>query len=435
VELNTAYRDSVTALESLQRRGMKLGLERTHALLAALGDPQRGLSGVLVAGTNGKGSVCALLDSMVRAAGLRSVLLTKPHLVSWRERVVVDGEPVSTQAFARLIDTTLAAASRLGPDGGGVTVFEAITAAGIVAAREAQPDVLICEVGLGGRLDSTNVLDLGVAVVTTVAFDHRQQLGDDLTVIAAEKAAIIKPGNHVITAAVEPALTVVVDAAARVGAVSTVVVDGTVAGSAEDLGDRGVAITWDGIRLESPLLGGFQATNLAVAAATAGALRSRGIAIDEASTARGAASVRWPGRMQWIEGRPPLLVDGCHNTAAVRAMVAALQPLRAGRRTVVVFGAMADKDIDDMLDWLRPAADEVVFTAPAESRAVAPAELARRWGGTTRVAASVAEAILDARAIAGPSGLVVACGSLYVAGEALAAAATTGAATGLSAWE
>nr|MDQ2961066.1 Mur ligase family protein [Candidatus Dormibacteraeota bacterium] len=396
VELSTAYRDSVRALETLEGRGIKLGLERTEALLTALGDPHRGLVGVLVAGTNGKGSVCALVDSMVRAAGLRSVLLTKPHLVSWRERVVVDGEPVSKATFSRLIDTTLDAGSGLGPDRGGITVFEAITAAGILAAHEAQPDVLVCEVGLGGRLDSTNVLDLGVAVVTTVAFDHRQQLGDDLAGIAAEKAAIIKPGNDVVTAATEPARTVVLDAASRVGAASTTVVEGTGEGFAESLGTRGVAVTWNGTRLQSPLLGGFQATNLATAAAVASALRSRGVPVDEESTVRGAASVCWPGRMQWVDGRPPLLVDGCHNTAAVTAMVAALASLREGRRTVVVFGAMADKDIDDMLDELRPIADEVVFTAPAEARAVAPAELARRWRGASLVAPTVRDALWEA---------------------------------------
>lgn len=432
LELNPGYLESVGALEALEGRGMRLGLERTEALLGELGNPHRGLRGVLVAGTNGKGSVCALIESMARAAGLRTVLLTKPHLVSWRERIVIDGAPVSPGAFADLVDTTLAAAARLGPGHGGVTLFEAITAAGILAARRARPDVLVCEVGLGGRLDSTNVLDLGVAVITNIALDHRQQLGSDLAGIAAEKAAIIKRGNDVVTAAAEPARRVIVEAAASVGAAAMVALDAGPPPGLEDLGRRGVAVTVDGLRLEAPLPGAFQGGNLAVAAAAVQALARRGAAIDGGAMVDGAAAVRWPGRMQWLEGNPPLLVDGCHNPAAVLAMVEAVRGLRVAR-PVVVFGAMADKEIAAMLAALRPLAAAIVFAAPAAPRAIAAAELARRWGPAALTAPTVAGAIEAARALAGPDGLVVACGSLYVAGEALLAAAVTGTATGLPA--
>ncbi len=421
--LTLDYAGALAALAALEGRGMKLGLERIEALLASLGHPQRGLRGVLVAGTNGKGSVCALVDSMARAAGLRTVMLTKPHLLSWCERIAIDGRPIAEQGFADLVARVLDAATTVSGAHGSPTVFEVVTAAGILAARDADPDIVICEVGLGGRLDSTNVLDLGVAVVTGIAIDHVAELGHDIAGIAAEKAAIIKPANDVVTGADGVALDVVRRAADRAGAASLAAVGTELPWRGEELGRAGITVDIDDppLHLESPLIGGFQQRNLAVAAHTARVLRRRGASIPEASIAAGAATVRWPGRMQWIEGSPPLLVDGCHNTEAVAAMTAAAIPLCEGHRVVAVFGAMADKEVDGMLDALRPLTGDVVFAAPATPRAAAAADLARRWGAGATTAASVAAGLGAARRAAGPDGVVVACGSLYVAGEALEA--------------
>jgi dihydrofolate synthase/folylpolyglutamate synthase len=415
------YAGALAAIDGLEGVGMKLGLERTEALLGELGDPHRGLRGVLVAGTNGKGSVCALVESMARAAGLRTVLLTKPHLMSWRERIALDGEPVAEQRFADLIAAVLAAASRLSGGLASPTAFEVLTAAGIVAARDADPDVLICEVGLGGRLDSTNVLDLGVAVVTGIAVDHRAQLGDDIAGIAAEKAAIIKPGNDVVTGAAGVALAVVRAAADRAGAASFAAVGTDLVWHGEERGRDGVAVEIGDppLRLATPLIGAFQERNLAVAAQVARVLNHRGVPIPDAAVGRGAESVVWPGRMQWIPGSPALLVDGCHNTEAVAAMTAAARPLCAGRRTVVVFGAMADKELDAMLAALRPLGAQLILTAPATERAADPALLASLWGADAAVEPGVGAALARARRQAGDEGVVVACGSLYVAGEAL----------------
>ena len=417
------YAGAVAALGRLEGRGMKLGLEGIEALLAALGQPQRGLRGVLVAGTNGKGSVCALVESMARVAGHRTVMLTKPHLLSWCERIAVSGEPVPEQRFADLIARVLDAAARIEGDLGSPTVFEVVTAAGVLAAAEAQPDVLVCEVGLGGRLDSTNVLDLGVAVVTGIALDHREQLGDDVSAIAAEKAAIIKPGNDVVTAAEGEALGVIRAAAERARADSFTVVGGDAPWHGDDSARRGVAIAVGDppLRVATPLIGAFQMRNLGVAVQVARVLGRRGLRIPDDAIVRGATGVTWPGRMQWIEGSPALLVDGCHNTAAVAAMVAAATPLCRDRHTVAVFGAMADKDLGDMVAALRPLTADVVFTAPATARAADPTELAALWGPGAHVSAGVAAALVAASDSAGPDGVVVVCGSLYVAGEALAA--------------
>jgi dihydrofolate synthase/folylpolyglutamate synthase len=425
VALTFDYPGAMAALEALEGRGMKLGLERIEDLLAALDNPHLGLRGALVAGTNGKGSVCALLDSMARAAGRRTVMLTKPHLVSWCERIAIDGTPIAEQHFADLIARVLDAAATMPGAHGSPTVFEVVTAAGVLAAREAEPDLLICEVGLGGRLDSTNVLDLGVAVVTGIALDHREQLGDDIAGIAAEKAAIIKPANDVVTAATGVALEVISAAAARAGASSFSAVGNEAGWRGVDSGRHGVEVAIDDppLRVATPLIGAFQQRNLVVAAHTARVLTRRGIAIPDDAIAGGATTVRWPGRMQWIEGSPAVLIDGCHNAEAVTVMVAAARVLSSGHRTVAVFGAMADKDLDAMVDALRPLTGEVVFTAPSTARAANAAGLAVRWGNGARTSPDVASALAVASQIAGRDGVVVAGGSLYIAGEALEAVA------------
>jgi dihydrofolate synthase/folylpolyglutamate synthase len=432
--LSLDYPAALAALESKEGLGMKLGLERIEALLAQLGNPHRGLRGVLVAGTNGKGSVCALVESMARAAGQRTVLLTKPHLLSWCERIAVDGEPVAEQRFADLVARVLEGAAGVDSALGSPTVFEMVTAAGILAARDARPDLLICEVGLGGRLDSTNVLDLGVAVVTGIAVDHRDQLGDDIAGIAAEKAAIIKPGNDVVTGADGVALGVVRAAALTAGAHSFTAVGTEVPWRGQERGRDGVIVALEDppLTLATPLIGAFQERNLAVAGHVARVLDRGGTSIPDQAVALGAVTVRWPGRMQWIAGSPSLLVDGCHNVDAVAAMVAAALPLCRGHRTVVVFGAMADKELDAMLAALRPLGDEVIFTAPSTGRAAPAATLAALWGGGATTAPDVAGALELARRSAGGDGVVVACGSLYVAGEALAAAGARGRPGGLS---
>jgi dihydrofolate synthase/folylpolyglutamate synthase len=423
VALTLDYAGALRALEALEGRGMRLGLERIEALVGVLGNPHRGLRGVLVAGTNGKGSVCALLESMARAASLRTVMLTKPHLLSWCERIALDGRAIAEQGFADLIARVLDAAERVPDTLGSPTVFEVVTAAGILAARDAQPDVLICEVGLGGRLDSTNILDLGVAVITGIAVDHTAELGRDIAGIAAEKAAIIKRGNDVVTGAQGMALTVIRAAAEHAAADSCVAVGNDVAWRGEECGHRGVAVDIDDppLHVTAPLIGGFQLGNVATAAYAARVLTRRGLSIPDEAISRGAATVRWPGRMQWLDGSPALLIDGCHNTEAVAAMVAAARPLCEGRHTVAVFGAMADKEIDAMLNALRPLTGDVVFTAPATARAADAVDLARRWGTGASTAADVAAALRMAGDSAGPDGVVVACGSLYVAGEALEA--------------
>ena len=391
------------------------GLERTRALLAALGNPHVGLRGALVAGTNGKGSVCATVDSICRAAGCRSVLLTSPHLVSYCERIVRNGSPITEEEFGRLVVRVWEAAEAL-PDELQPTGFEVLTAAGILVAREAGAEVLVCEVGLGGRLDSTNVLDLGVAVVANVALDHQDLLGETIPEIAREKAAIIKAGNRVVTAASEPGLGAVRSRAAEVGA-TLMVIGVDVEFSGRSAGMHGVVVdtVFDGrpVSVRAPLRGAFQIANIATAVAVCDALRATGIAvtIDAAAVLRGCENVRWPGRMDWI--------DGAHNPSGMAAMVAAARELIGGRRCVAVFAAMRNKDVESMAAGLRELTRDVVVTAPAVERATPPADLSRLFDPPAESVTDVKTALDRARRRAGRDGVVVVCGSLYLAGEVI----------------
>jgi dihydrofolate synthase/folylpolyglutamate synthase len=417
------YARAVATLDSVAWRGIMPGLERTRALLAALGNPHVGLRGALVAGTNGKGSVCATVDSICRAAGYRSVLLTSPHLVSYCERIVRDGVPIGETEFGALVARVWKAAEAL-PEELQPTGFEVLTAAGILVAREADAEVLVCEVGLGGRLDSTNVLDLGVAAITNVALDHQDLLGDTIPEIAREKAAIIKPGSRTVTAASELGLAAVRARVAEVGATLTVLGD-DVGFTGRSAGMRGVVVdtVFDGrpVTVHAPLRGAFQVANIATAVAVCDALRATGIAvdIDAGAVLRGCENVRWRGRMDWIDGEPPILIDGAHNPAGMAAMVSAARELIGGRRCVAVFAAMRNKDVESMAAGLRELTGDVVVTAPAVERATPPAELARLFDPPAESAVDVKTALDRARLRAGRDGVVVACGSLYLAGEVI----------------
>jgi dihydrofolate synthase/folylpolyglutamate synthase len=408
-------------LEAAGRFGIVPGLERTRWLLDRLGDPHRGLAGVLIAGTNGKGSVAALIDSMARAAGRRTALLAKPHLVRWGERIVLDGEPLDEGRFGTLAEEVLGAAGQA-PPGEHPTQFEILTAMGFLAAARHRAETVICEVGMGGRLDSTNVADLGGCVITNIALDHREWLGDSVEAIAAEKAGIIKTGDWVVTASTEPARSVIAERAGSVGARLRVLEAGQ-DWRGTRRGRSGVEVELDAavgpptgrpVAIRSPLLGLVQMENLAVAATAATLL-----GIPAASIVAGAASVRWPGRLQWVDGTPPLLLDGAHNPAALAALRPEVTALAGGRRVVALFGAMADKQLDEMLPRVAQMADEVVVTSVGGGRAASADLLAEMLGGGTAVE-PVAAALSEARHRAGRSGLVLVCGSLALVGAVLA---------------
>ena len=422
------YAGAIAALESRGRFGIRLGLGRTRALLAALGNPEREFRGALIAGTNGKGSVLALTGAALSAAGYRVGETPKPHLVSYRERLQISGEPIDEATFAHLTGEVLRVADRVSRRHGDPTEFELLTAVIFRWFAEAGIDLAVVEVGLGGRLDATHAWDGGVAVVTNVSLDHMDRLGNTVTAIAKEKAAIIMRGDIAVTGATEPALAVVRRRAMRMDVPLTVAPPAPV-----------IAIDRDGIDVELPRLGRtrvglrgrHQAANVAVADATLDALESAGIATVPVEARRaGYAAVRWPGRLELIEvaGREVLL-DGAHNPAGATTLAESIDDLvsflRPGRPTLIL-AVMADKDVDGVLRALAGSAAlaeaRVVCTAPEGGRALPAEALAARWkavSGRRAEAVPEPQRALDAALKSGEGPLIVA-GSLYLVGAARA---------------
>jgi dihydrofolate synthase/folylpolyglutamate synthase len=427
------YEQAVQALQSRGRFGISLGLERINALLAELGHPERSLHGALVAGTNGKGSVVALARSALNAAGLRTGTMPKPHLVSYRERIAIDGTSLNPERFAAAVAAVLPAVDRVHSRLGAPTEFEVLTAAAFAELARADVDLVLVEVGLGGRLDATNALDAGVAAITNVQHDHERHLGKTLAEIGTEKAGIIKPSNLVVTGATGRGLRPIVDRCARLG------VRPRRAGPGQAYRAVVRETGWQGLLLDlvTPerelrsvrvgLLGGHQAANAAVALALLDALqeeaRRRGapLPLDEDATRRGFATARWPGRLELLRDTPfgDVLLDGAHNPAGARALARALDELGL-HDFPLVLGAMRGKRVTAILRALLPPRPRPVFTRVGDAGAVEPATLLRTW---RRLAADGVQAPSPTEALAraaelrtDPGQPVVVAGSLYLVG-------------------
>ena len=404
-------------LARLEPLGMRLGLEPIRALLAKLGAPQRGLPAVLVAGTNGKGSTAALLAAIGCAAGYRTGLYTSPHLEEPRERIRIDGIAVATLELDRLVEEVVEAAEDELP-----TPFEALTAAAFVAFAEAEVELAVLEVGLGGRLDATNTVEPLLSVVTPIALDHEALLGATLAAIAAEKAGIFRAGRPAIASGDEPESTAaLVAAAGACGAILDLAVEEAevAAWQADGLAGQRVTLrTHAGEhRLRLALAGHHQRRNLTLAVLAAERLASLGFdAIDAAAIARGVGGCRWPGRFEVVAlpHGPTVLLDGAHNPAAAVALAEHLEGLATPWD--LVFGTLADKDAAAMAAALAPRARRIVVAPPESTRALPLAALAALPAlGGAGVAASAAEAL--ERSLAAGAPLVVVTGSLYLVGE------------------
>jgi dihydrofolate synthase/folylpolyglutamate synthase len=430
-----SYEAAVAALTSRGRFGISLGLQRVEAILDELDHPERALHGALVGGTNGKGSVVAMAGSVMGAAGLRVGTMPKPHLVSYRERIAIDGRPLDEARFARAVQRVMPAVDRVAVRLGPPTEFEALTAAAFGELARSGLDLVLVEVGLGGRLDATNVLDPGVAAITNVQLDHERYLGHTLAAIGAEKAAIIKPGSLAVTGASGRGLRPISERARSLGV--PLALAGPRRPYRAAIRDAG----WDGLRvdLRSPegllsdvrvgLLGSHQAGNAAIALALLDALRAdgerRGAPLDgltEDAIRAGLQSARWPGRLELLTATPcgDVLLDGAHNPAGARALAAALSELGM-RRFPLVLGAMRGKRVRDMLRALAALEPQPVFTAIDNPGSRPPDELLDAWravgGRGGRVAVGRREALDQAAALRrSPDQPVVVAGSLYLVG-------------------
>jgi len=406
----------ILALRGGERAGMRPGLERIEAVLDAIGRPERAFTIAQVGGTNGKGSISAMLAAMLQAAGRRVGLYTSPHLAHYRERIRVDGRPISESDFVDGVDALGTLITRLD-----LTVFEAGTALALDHFCRARVDMAVLEVGLGGRLDATTVGKPRVVVLGPIDYDHQHELGDTLALIATEKAAIIRSGVA-FSARQDPAAEAVITRrAAETGVPLSL--------EGRDLRVTPIGFTLEAQRLhlEGPdwripdvacgLLGVYQPGNALLAAAAA-----RELGAAEGAIRAGLRGVRWPGRFQIFRRDPLVVLDGAHNPAGARALAASLRAYFPGRPVTFVFGVLADKDAGGILAALRPLAARVILTASANPRAAAPEALRALLPAGARV--DTARSPQDALAMAiaeDPHGIVCVAGSLSLIGDVLAA--------------
>ena len=416
------YAEALAYISKQGRFGMKLGTERTRAILDRMGAPDRGLRGALIAGTNGKGSTGACLAAVLRATGRNVGFMPKPHLVSYTERIELNGRPISEHDFVETLKSLMPVLDAIAAEMGQATEFEMLTAMAL-AYLAPRIDQLVCEVGLGGRLDATNALDLGVAVITNVDLDHQKYLGDTIEQIAHEKAAIVKPGDSVVTGCEGSALSIVEEHARSAG-VPVWVLGRDIQVKAQSRGWQGHVMDVTGPGFEHrnlilPLVGDYQPANAALAIAAAHLLES----VTDDRVRAGLAATVWPGRLQVIANRPRVILDGGHNPAAMTKAGVALRRLIGTERLVVVFAMLTERDPAQLLAALRTLSpDGAVFTEPASAagHAVKADLLAQMYGAQAQAIVPAAAALDRAREMAGPGGNVLVCGSLYLVGEVLA---------------
>jgi dihydrofolate synthase/folylpolyglutamate synthase len=406
------------------------GLVRTARLLRRLGQPQRDLRVVLVAGTKGKGSTAAMLAAVAQAAGRRVGLYVKPHLVDYRERIRVDGALIAPEALDRAVAQVRPHVEAAAADPEGVpTYFEVSVAVALLHFREAAVDLAVLEVGIGGRLDATNVTDPLLGVITPISRDHVDRLGPDLGGIAREKAGIARPGRPLVVAPQSPEATAVVSAAAaQTGAVLVPVASRarwepaamTPAGQAFTLRTDGLQGRDYG-RLWVPLVGRHQLVNAATAVVAAEVLTADGRALPADAVRRGLERLEWPGRVEVVRRRPDVVVDVAHNPASMGALRDALLELWPGHRVVLVAGMVDGHDADATVELIAPLASVAVATEPRHVRAIPARDLAallRRHVRQVEVLPDRAGAVARGVALTGPDDLLVVTGSFYLVGEA-----------------
>jgi dihydrofolate synthase/folylpolyglutamate synthase len=403
--------------------GSRLGLERVAELCALLGDPQDRVPAVHVAGTNGKGSVSAMTASMLTAAGLKTGLYTSPYIQDIRECLSVDGAPIPDGEFARIAGDIEPHARRMAGDGAPPTQFEIETAAAFLWFARRGCAAAVVETGLGGRLDATNVIARPrVSVLTPISLDHTAILGDTIERIAREKCGIIKPGGVTVAcpAQREEAWRVIRQSAAEAG--NALVVPDMTDVRELSFGLSGTDIEYKGLRLHIPLTGRHQVMNAVTAVETALALRERrGMTIPDEAVAAGMRAARMPMRQEWFAGRPGVLLDGAHNPDGLLALADTIKRFLAGRRTAVVMGMLADKDVEPSVGLIAPLCGKFVACRPMSPRALPSeraAEVARKHCADVTVRDDIAGALEEAGQYAGAEGAVVVCGSLYLAGPA-----------------
>lgn len=432
------YRSALNYLNTLtnyERSGMdqytarRMNLTRTSKLLAALGNPHRSFRSAHVAGTKGKGSTCAMLAAMLGACGYKVGLYTSPHIMDVRERILVDGEMIPQTAFGKAVAVVVNAAKKAKLTD--LTFFEVMTAAAFHHFAKSGIEIAVVETGLGGRLDCTNVIHPDVVGITSISYDHMQQLGNTLVEIAREKTGVIKKGIPVVSAPQRPEVRETIRAAAEAMHAPL-----RMANEDSDFSYRfefsravgrhtRICLTTPTSRFEHlhvPLLGEHQAMNCGVALNMLDQLKGRGFTIDDQKAMAGLAEVKLAGRMEIIHEDPRILVDGAHNASSIDALMRAIGQNIPYDSMVVVFGCQRNKDIQGMIRRIQLGADKIVFTRSSSAQAADPHDLAAEYnevsGKIAQVAETLPEAVRIAQCAVSKGDLICITGSFYLVGDA-----------------
>lgn len=415
------YRETLAYLRGLHPLGIRFGLGPIRSLLARLNDPQDRFPTVLIAGTNGKGSVAAMTASILSAAGFRTGLYTSPDLIDVRERIRIDGRMIDRREMAACTEEIR---SLILDE---VSYFEFLTAMAFLHYQRQRAEIAVLEVGMGGRLDATNVVTPIVSVITNISLEHREYLGNTLEEISREKGGIIKEGGICVTAVRQRRVIETLEAICRERGAKLYRLGKEIRTTDHRDGTfsyRGVEKSYE--RLSCPLAGKHQISNAAMALAAVEMIDNSGFRIPKTSVSEGLRQTRWEGRLEILRRSPRLLVDGAHNPAGVSALRRALQNDFPHRRLILIFGVLGDKDYRAMAGRLFPLADRVILTRPNSERALSPDDL-RSMAGKFRKDIEVFEnpgdALQHSLSLAGKDDLICATGSLYLVGEIKKAAA------------
>lgn len=411
------YEQTLRYFAQTEMMGSHLGLERMAELLRRLGSPQRRLKFVHVAGTNGKGSTAALLDACLRQAGYRVGLYTSPHLVRYNERFRINGVPISNETLSTAASKVRAQAEQM-PES--PTQFELLTCVALCCFAEASCDLVVLEVGLGGRLDATNVIPVPeAAVITRIGLDHTEILGNTIEAITQEKAGIIKPGGAVILGDPAEAVVHVVKSVCREQKASLTLAAPAVPRSRSLAGQD---FLWKGTAFSLSLLGEHQLQNAATALTVLEVLRAKGWQISEEAVREGLRRAVWPGRFECVAASPAIIIDGGHNRQCAEAIAASLRTYFPGKKCRFLIGVLADKDFRGIFDALLPLADQIAAVTPDSHRALPAKTLCQKLQTEYGFSAAIpydhpAEALAALRQTAGPEDVICICGSLYMIGE------------------
>ena len=371
------YEEAIDYIHSVLWKGSRPGLSRIRELLSLAGDPQDTLRFIHVAGTNGKGSTSAMTEAILREAGYKTGLFVSPYIKSFNERICFCGEPIDNEALAAVTAAVKPFADSMAD---APTEFELITAIGLLYFKQMHCDIVVLETGMGGRLDSTNVIkDPLATVITGIALDHTEFLGDTVEKIAAEKAGIIKPNAPVVWGGRDKWARAVIESAANNTGVPFVAAEDTTM-TVQEMSLSGTTVNWGTYKeLHLPLLGTYQPQNLATVLALFSVLPARGIEVDEATLRRGLSRVRWRGRFEKLANDPVIISDGAHNPEGIAAAAEGIRTYFKNQKVLLLTAVMADKDYRGMVEVLAPLAAEVFTLTPDNPRALSAADFADVW--------------------------------------------------------